>query len=369
MKFSKKIGSVFLTGGLLLTLFTGCATTTDSSGSSSVFSADAADSLVLSSEVNPEDLSFSSKDLDGSWDDSSAVHVTLADGNITVDGSGATVDGSVLTITKDGTYILTGTLNDGQIVVNASKDDKVQIVLNGVDITCSDNATVYVKQADKVFLTAAENTDNTLSCGDTISDEAATDEVTGAVYSHDDLTVNGSGSLTVNGNYKHGIVSKDDLVLAGVTLTVNSVSDGLRGKDCVKIASGTYTITSGTDGIQSNNDSDATLGYVYIADGTYTITAGNDGIQAETLLCITDGDFTITTGGGSANASTKTDGGPTRGGQSGGPDGGWGDRADKSGNGNIPQQPKRKSQPPTSPIPLRIAPQIPLQPLRTALRH
>jgi len=322
VEFFKKVGSVFLTVGLLLALSAGCGTTAGSTSSSSA-SADTTD-LVLSSEVSPDDLSFSSKDLDGSWDDSSAVHVTLADGNITVDGSGASADGSVLTITTAGTYVLTGTLTDGQIVVDASAEDKVQIVLNGADVTCSDSAAVYVKQADKVFLTVADNTANTLACGETFSDEATADEVTGAVFSHDDLTVNGSGSLTVNGNYKHGIVSKDDLVLAGVTLTVNSVSDGLRGKDCVKIASGTYTITAGTDGIQANNDSDTTLGFVYIAGGTYTITAGNDGIQAETLLCVTDGDFTVNTGGGSANASTKTDGGPTGGGQNGGPGGSWG---------------------------------------------
>lgn len=336
MKFSKKAASILLIAVLLLSLSTGCSTTADSTGSISSASADTT-SLILNSEVNPEDLSFSSKDLDGSWDDSTAVHVTLADGNITADGSGATADRSVLTITKAGTYVLTGTLSDGQIVVNASKDDKVQIVLNDVEITCSDNAAVYVKQADKVFLTAADSTVNTLTCGDTISDEAATDEVTGAVFSHDDLTVNGTGSLTVNGNYKHGIVSKDDLVLAGVTLTLNSVSDGLRGKDCVKIASGTYTITAGTDGIQSNNDSDATLGFVYIAGGTFTITAGNDGIQAETLLCATDGDFNITTGGGSANASTKTDGGPSGGGPGGGRDGHMGSSLNPSQSSGTPE--------------------------------
>ena len=293
---------------LLAALVTGCGTASAGSAGSSGTLEDTA-SLVLSSKVNPDDLSFSSKDLDGSWDDSSAVHVTLADGNITVDGSGAASDGSVLTITKAGTYVLSGTLTDGQIIVDASKDDKVQLVLNGAAITCSDSAAVYVKQADKVFLTAAEGTKNTLACGETFSDEAAADEVTGAVFSHDDLTVNGTGSLTVSGNYKHGIVSKDDLVLAGVTLTVKSVSDGLRGKDCVKIASGTYTITSGTDGIQANNDSDTALGYVFIAGGTYTITSGNDGIQAETLLCVTDGTFQITSGGGSANAVSKTDSG------------------------------------------------------------
>lgn len=308
MNIIKKIGCICTACALLLTLAAGCGTAAGSSTSAESLSSGTDSSLVLSSEVNPEELSFSDKDLDGTWDDGSATHITLSDSAISVNGDGAEADGSVLTITKAGTYVLTGSLSDGQIIVNASKDDKVQIVLNGASVTCSDSAAVYVEQADKVFLTAAENTQNTLACGDTFSSDAQADEITGAVFSRDDLTVNGTGILTVTGNYKHGIVSKDDLVLADVSLSVTAVSDGLRGKDCVKIASGTYTITAGKDGIQSSNDSDASLGFVYLAGGTFTISAGNDGVQAETLLCVTGGSADITTGGGSANAVSKTSG-------------------------------------------------------------
>jgi len=308
---------VLLCSLALILSATSCGSTAvvESTSSQQSSAAVQTDSLALSSDVSQDDLTFSDRDLDGTWDDSTATHITLSDAGISVDGSGAAVSGDVLTINAAGTYVLTGSLTNGQIVVSAPSEDKVQIVLNGAEIQCADSAAIYIEQADKVFLTAADGTKNTLSSGDTVSAAAEAEGIDGVIYSKDDLTINGTGALTVNGTYKHGIVSKDNLVLAGVSLTVTAVSDGLRGKDCVKIASGTYVVNAGSDGIQSNNDEDTTKGFIYIAGGDFTITAANDGVQAETLLCVTDGKFQISSGGGSANASTKSDGTPN---------GGWG---------------------------------------------
>lgn len=318
-------GALLCSLALILSV-SGCGTAgTESTSSSLQSTSDSAqaESLVLSSDVSQDDLSFSDRDLDGTWDNSAATHITLSDAGISVDGSGAAASGSVLTINAAGTYVLTGSLANGQIVVSAPSGDKVQIVLNGAEIQCSDSAALYVEQAEKVFITAADSTKNSLTSGDTVSSAAESEGIDGVIYSKDDLTINGDGELNITGNYKHGIVSKDNLVLAGVSLTVTAVSDGIWGKDCVKIASGTYVIQAGSDGIQSHNDEDTTKGFIYIAGGDFTITAANDGVQAETLLCVTDGKFQITTGGGSANASTKSDGTPN---------GGWGNWGkDRSG--------------------------------------
>jgi len=236
---------------------------------------------------------YSARDLSGEEYDN-ATEVTLSDEDYT--------------ITAAGTYIFTGTLADGQIVVAASDSDKVQIVLNGVTITCSDGPAINIQTADKVFLTLAEDSVNTLTDGSSYTLADGEDEPNACVYSKSDLTINGSGTLIVTGNYKHGIVSKDDLTIASGTIQVTAVNDGIKGKDCVQIVGGLITVDAGDDGIVSNNDSDTSKGYVAIDGGAIVITAGCDGIQAETVLQMTSGSVTITSGGGSANASTTDSG-------------------------------------------------------------
>lgn len=260
---------------------------------------------LSSSEINTE---FSARDLDVGYEDSTATHITLEGNSIRVSGQGAAASGSTLTISKGGVYVVAGTLENGQILISAGEADKIQLVLNGVSLHCETSAPIYIKKADKVFVTLAENTVNTVSDGSqyTLSEEDST--VDGALFSKADLTVNGSGSLNVTAAYKHGIVSKDDLVITGGTIAVTANGQGLSGKDCVKIADGVFVLNTQTDGIQSSNEDDAQKGYVYIRDGTFTINAQTDGIQAAASLRIDGGKFTIKTGGGSANASTDAKG-------------------------------------------------------------
>ena len=285
----------------------GCGKGTDTTSTKST----STEAVTLSSSghatVSTVDLTegkYSEEKLDASWDEKSAVKITLNGDSVTADDKNVEVDGRKVTITGVGTYVLSGTLSDGQIVVDSDDKDSVRLVLNGAEITCSNSSAIWVKAGDTI-ITLADGTENTLTDGAEYTTDSEDDEPKAAVYAKDDLTFNGSGSLTVNGNYKNGIQCKDALKFVYGTYTITAANNGLVGKDSVSVKDGTYTITSGGDGIKSTNTDETDQGYVIIDGGTFTITAEGDGIQAETLLRVNEGDFTITTGGGSANAVQK----------------------------------------------------------------
>ncbi|WP_373598977.1 carbohydrate-binding domain-containing protein [Paraclostridium bifermentans] len=236
------------------------------------------------------------------------TYIELGD-SINIKGEGATVENNVVTITTEGTYSISGELKDGQIVVSAGEEDKVQIQLNNASLTCSNSAPVYIKSAKRVVLALNEGTQNTITDGkDYVLEDDTTDEPNAAIYSKDDLTIAGTGSLIVNANYNNGITSKDDLKIEGGQITVNAVGDGFRGKDSITILDGKITIDAKEDGIKSSNAEDADKGYVYIAGGTLNITSGQDGIQAENNIVISDGEINIVSGEGSENSSNKSEG-------------------------------------------------------------
>ncbi len=243
---------------------------------------------------------FKETDLDDSWSREESTVISLKNEEITVDGDGAGASGTKLTISKAGTYVVEGSLSDGQLVVEAGDEDLVRIVLNGADIYCGSSAPIYVKNADKTVLILAEGTKNSLSDGSAYTyEDAAEEEPNGTIFSKDDLVINGTGALDIEANCNNGIVSKDDLRLISGAVTVKAANHGIKGKDSVEVKNGTYTITSGGDGIKASNSTDADKGYIYIENGTFTIEAEQDGIQAETGLKICDGSFAVTSGGGS----------------------------------------------------------------------
>ncbi len=239
-------------------------------------------------------LETSNRDNDPSYDAASAVAVTLSDSASTVSpADGVTVDGSTITVSAAGTYVLTGTLTDGTVVVNAPEDAKVQLVLAGASIANADGPAIQVAQADKCFVTLADGTDNSLSDGSVYADTGE-DAPNAALWSTCDLTINGSGALTVTGSYKYGISTKDDLAVTGGIVSVRALDDALRGHDSVLVTGGTLALTSQEgDGIASKDSDDLTHGYVSIDGGTLTIEAGDDGIQASHYLRVTGGSLGV----------------------------------------------------------------------------
>ena len=229
--------------------------------------------------------------------------VRLLGDKIEYDGDGINIDGKTATVNKAGTYAFSGTLDDGQIIVDVPKEDKVTLILNGVKIHCEKSAPVYIKSCDDATLTLAEGTVNTLSDGTAYEYETAEEnEPNAALFSKDDLEINGKGALVVKANFNNGITSKNDLEINDATVTVTSKHDGIRGKDSVLIKSGTVNVSSGGDGIKSNNVDEADKGYITIDGGALNVSASEDGIQAETVLSINGGELRIKTGAGSDNS-------------------------------------------------------------------
>ena len=299
--------------------------------------------VSLETETNAEETSaqseagtfssadmFTERDLAGTYEESGAVYVTLSDDGIAGETDGVVIDGQMVTITAEGTYIFSGTLSEGQIVVDAD-NAKVQIVFDNVDITCASSAAVYVKSAEKVFVTLAEGSQNTLRNTD---EYVAIDDnnIDAVIFAKSDLTLNGTGSLTIISAEGHGIVSKDDLKIIGGTYDITAAGHALSGKDSVRIADGTFILTAEKDGIHAENADDEEKGYIYIADGDFTITSDGDGVDASNIVQIEDGTFDITAGGGAAN-SQKTHESD----MPGGPGGGMPQNGEKPDGESMPQ--------------------------------
>lgn len=291
---------------MALCAFTACGNT--GSDSSSVVDSTANALNTQSESVTMTE--FSTEDLDSGYDESSAVTIELNETSAKINGKGATEKDGVVTIDSEGVYVLSGKLTDGRIIVDTDKKSKVHLVLNGTEITCSDNAAIFVKKASKVFVTLKDGTNNTLTDGKTYNLGDDDSNVDGVIFSRSDLTLNGSGKLTVNANYKHGIVCKDNLVIADGEYEITAASGGIYGKDSIKVNSGHFKINAGSNAVKSSNTEDSESGFIYLKDGEYDITADNDGIEAATNLLIDGGSYTVKTGGGSENASMKSDGKP-----------------------------------------------------------
>lgn len=208
-----------------------------------------------------------------------------------------------ITITESGIYNLTGTISNGLIKVNTSGN--VKIILNNASITNNSGPAIYIAEAGDVIIETTAGSKNIVEDGSTYTGYET--DVIGTIFSHDDITFQGTGTLQVTSNNEDAIVGKDDLKIVSGTYIINSKDDGIRGKDSVYIQDGNFTITSKGDAIKSTNDTDVEKGYILIEKGTFNITSDLDAIQAQTKLSIKDGTFTIKTGGGSANASSSKD--------------------------------------------------------------
>ena len=258
-------------------------------GGQTVTTGSASDGPILSA-----DDEFSNRDMEQTPDLSEAKTLTL-------------VSGQDVTVTEAGIYVLTGSVKNVTVTVEAGDEDKVQLVLDNVSIENEDFPCIYVKNADKTFITTAEGSVNTLAVtgsfradGDTNTDAAG--------FSRDDLTLNGLGTLSVSST-DNGVSCKDDLKVTGGTLNVTCESDALAANDSVRIAGGEISLVSGEDGIHSENDEDETLGYVYISGGTLSIRAGDDAVHATTVLQMDDGTLTLQASEGLEGTYVQLNGG------------------------------------------------------------
>ncbi len=254
---------------------------------------------------------FTERDKNADYDESSASKIILEEGNITSDNANVRVskvgEATVARIEREGIYLISGSISNGKIVIAANDTEKVQLILNGASITSATSAAIQVISADKVFVTTAEGTENTLKNGGSYVLEDASANIDGAVFAKADMTFNGKGALTVDAVAGHGIVCKDDLVFAGGSYTVKAERHALNAKDSLRIADGTFSIESGKDAIHAENIEDLTRGYVYVANGAFTINSAGDGISATNEVLLAGGSFTITTTGtqGDATASAR----------------------------------------------------------------
>lgn len=261
------------------------------------------------------DKEFTGRDLEVGYDTSQSTSVVFNLDQVTINGNavGESTDevnniiynDSMITIKKEGTYILTGIWNQGQLVVDVDDSEKVQIVLDNVSIKNQNNSAIYVKSADKVFITMADGSKNTLEDGETYiqNDENTVD---GVIFSKSDLTMNGEGNLNIKGNNKHGIVSKDELIITSGAYVLDVVKDGLNSKEGIKIKNGSFTINSKSgNGLQAKNGDDETQGYIYIEGGNIDIASGVEGIEA-TAIVIDDGTIHINVTDDGMNASQGT---------------------------------------------------------------
>lgn len=252
---------------------------------------------------------FSYYDLNDEYDASPCTKITLSDDETAISGNGAYVSDGDVYITLGGNYVLSGELSDGSVIVNAPENAKVRLLLNGVQINCSDTAAIYVEQSDKTVVTAADGTENTISGG---ADFDENSKIDGAVYSKSDLSLNGGGTLNVNAEYKHALVCNDDLVITSLTLNATAPQDTIHANDSVRIKEANINLTAGDDGITVSND-DST-DYLYIASGNIminecyegleaaditidggkiTVYSENDGLNSVSLMTVNDGDISV----------------------------------------------------------------------------
>lgn len=297
-----------LTGCGAISDITGGTAGTDTKGSSGDGTDDSsgADVSQTSDFAQSDADMFTDRDYRTEYDDEESIHITLDGDSASADSDSVQISGSTVTLTEEAVYVISGTLDDGMLIVDADDTAKLQLVLDGADITSQTCAPLYILEADKVFVTLADGSENTLSNGGTF---IAIDDnnIDAVIFSKQDLTFNGSGSLTVNSPARHGIVCKDDLVITGGAYTVTSSSHALDANDSVRITGETIlTANAGKDGIHSENNDDTSLGFVYISGGTLDVASEGDGISAAFYMQIEGGTFEILAGGGSENGTKES---------------------------------------------------------------
>ena len=302
----KKISSYIITGILTASLLTACASATGNTASSQSVSAEQAvyssgastASLTTATSSTATDTSelFSKRDLNQTADTSEAVSIEVSDNKI-------------YTISDEGVYVITGEAENCTIKIDADKEAKIQLVLDGVTVTNDNFPVIYVVSADKCFITTTDSENTMTVTGKFTSDgDTNTDAV---IYSKDDLVLNGVGTLNVTSYYGNGISGKDDIKITGGIYNIKSALDSIEANDSIAVYDGTFNITTNKDGLHSENSDDDTVGYIYIKDGTFTINSASDAIQGTSYVQIDGGKLDITASEGIEGTYVIINGGTT----------------------------------------------------------
>ena len=245
---------------------------------------------------------FTARDLDGDWADNAyTTYITLDGSEGTIKGNGAYFLNGDLVLTNGGWYVLSGNLEEGRILVDAADSSKLWIRLDGVTVHCSDDACLRIEQADKVFLTLAEGSENAFTSGSSYAEAALEDNTGGALFTHDDLTINGSGALTITAGFRHGIDANDSLVITGGTIRIQAPEDGIHVNDSFRFAGASLTVEAGDDAVHSD-------GTLYVESGSIRIPACCEGLEAASME-IAGGELAIvcTDDGLNANGTGETE--------------------------------------------------------------
>ncbi|MDD6466918.1 MAG: carbohydrate-binding domain-containing protein [Erysipelotrichaceae bacterium] len=291
----KRIGSLWLIIILMVSVLSGCNTDTQN---------EAGASPVIADFFQTDEEMFTKRDWKTDYNENNSIQIQLNGDSVTATSNSVQIVNTTITLTEEATYIISGTLNDGRIIVDAPKTAKLQLVLNGVNINNKNTAAIYILNADKVFLTLVKGSDNIIvNDGIFITDDE--NKIDAAIFSKQDLTMNGSGSLTVISSEGNGITSKDDLVITSGNYLITAAKHGLEANDSIRIANASFTIHAEKDGIHAENSEDESLGFIYLSSGDLKIEAKEDGMSASSYMQIVDGTMDIVTAGGSEN-STKT---------------------------------------------------------------
>ena len=272
-------------------------------------SVDQGEAVITTANITSEGMIdatdiFTDRDLRQTADLSEAVSYTLE-------------DGKDVTVTSAGVYVISGSAKNASVIIDADDKDKVQLVLNSVSITNDSTPAIYVKNADKVFVTTVKDTENSLTVSGSFTADGDTN-TDAVIFSKDDLTLNGLGVLNISST-DNAVSCKDDLTVTGGAYTITCGYDALEANDSISIADGTFTINTGKDGLHAENDEDNSTGYIYICGGSFDITASSDGIQGTTIVQIDGGTFDISgsegveatyiqINGGTVNISATDDG-------------------------------------------------------------
>lgn len=247
------------------------------------------------------------KDSDGNWNMQTATKIQLSDSGSEIEGTGAVSLDEGVKISQGGEYVISGKLSDGRIVADVENDEALKLVLNGVEITCSDSAPIYISNGDAVIV-LEENTENVLTDGSAyVYADNAAKEPNACLYGDDNISITGAGRLTVNANFNNGIGTKDELRISSASITVHAVNNALKGNDCVIIQDAALRLECKGDGIKADENKLEGHGLISIVNSSLEIIAEDDGLQAESSIYIEGGTVALAVKGKKVNCNGAVD--------------------------------------------------------------